>query len=44
MSVKTYRKKPNDDQIKSYEVFKIFGKYPILGDKKSKTKWSVFVK
>ena len=34
----------NDDQIKSYEVFKIFGQYPILGDKKSKTKWSVFVK
>lgn len=34
----------NDDQIKFSEVIKIFGKYPILGDKKSKTKWSVFLK
>lgn len=32
----------NDDQIKFSEVLKAFGQRPILGDKRSKTKWSVF--
>lgn len=34
----------NDDQIKFAEVLKVFGQRPILGDKRSKTKWSVFLK
>ncbi|KRL39893.1 methyltransferase [Liquorilactobacillus nagelii DSM 13675] len=34
----------NDDQIKFSEVLKVFGQRPILGDKRSKTKWSVFLK
>lgn len=34
----------NEDQIPFKEVLKIISKRPILGDKKSKTKWSVFIK
>lgn len=34
----------NEDQIPIKEVFKAFGKQPILGDMRSKTKWSVFIK
>lgn len=34
----------NEDQIKIREVFEAFGQQPILGDKRSKTKWSVFIK
>lgn len=34
----------NEDQIKIREVFEVFGQRPILGDKRSKTKWSVFIK
>lgn len=34
----------NDEQIKFSEVLKVFGQHPILGDKRSKTRWSVFLK
>lgn len=34
----------NEDQIPFKEVLKVIQKQPILGDKKSKTKWSVFIK
>ena len=34
----------NEDQIPVKEVFKAFGQQPILGDMRSKTKWSVFIK
>ncbi len=34
----------NEDQIPIKEVFKAFGKQPIVGDMRSKTKWSVFIK
>ena len=34
----------NEEQIKIKDVLEIFGKKPILGDKRSKTKWSVFIK
>ena len=34
----------NDEQIPVKEVFKAFGQQPILGDMRSKTKWSVFIK
>lgn len=34
----------NEDQIPIKEVFKAFDQQPILGDMKSKTKWSVFIK
>lgn len=34
----------NEDQIPFKEVLKVIPKQPILGDKKSKTKWSVFIK
>ncbi|WP_438768751.1 hypothetical protein ACSX1G_06300 [Limosilactobacillus reuteri] len=34
----------NEEQIPIKEVFKAFGQQPILGDMKSKTKWSVFIK
>lgn len=34
----------NEDQIPFKEVIKVIQKQPILGDKKSKTKWSVFIK
>lgn len=34
----------NEDQIPFKEVLKVIPKRPILGDKKSKTKWSVFIK
>lgn len=34
----------NEDQIPIKEVFKAFGQQPILGDMKSKTKWSVFIR
>lgn len=33
----------NEDQIPFKEVLKVIQKQPILGDKKSKTKWSVFI-
>lgn len=34
----------NEDQIPISKVFEAFGQQPILGDMKSKTKWSVFIK
>jgi 23S rRNA G2069 N7-methylase RlmK/C1962 C5-methylase RlmI len=34
----------NEEQIKTKEVFEVFGQQPILGDKRSKTRWSVFIK
>lgn len=34
----------NNDQIKFAEVIKVFGQRPILGDKRSKTRWSVFLR
>lgn len=34
----------NEDQIPIKKVFEAFGQQPILGDMKSKTKWSVFIK
>ena len=34
----------NEDQIPFKEVLKVIPKQPILGDKKSKTTWSVFIK
>lgn len=34
----------NEDQIPIKEIFKAFGKQPILGDMRSKTKWSIFIK
>ncbi|MCC4371899.1 class I SAM-dependent methyltransferase [Limosilactobacillus reuteri] len=34
----------NEDQIPVKEVFETFGQQPILGDMRSKTKWSVFIK
>ena len=34
----------NEEQIKTKDVFEAFGQQPILGDKRSKTKWSVFIK
>ena len=33
----------NEEQIKTKDVFEAFGQQPILGDKRSKTRWSVFV-
>jgi len=34
----------NEDQIPIKEAFRAFGQQPILGDMRSKTKWSVFIK
>ena len=34
----------NEDQIPIKKVFEAFDQQPILGDMKSKTKWSVFIK
>lgn len=34
----------NEEQISFKEVLKVIQKQPILGDKKSKTKWSIFIK
>ncbi len=34
----------NEDQIKFIDVIKVFGQRPILGGKRSKTRWSVFLK
>ncbi len=34
----------NEEQIKIKNVFEAFGQQPILGDKRSKTRWSVFIK
>lgn len=34
----------NEEQIKAKDVFEAFGQQPILGDKRSKTRWSVFIK
>lgn len=34
----------NEDQIPIKQVFEAFGQKPILGDMRSKTKWSIFVK
>lgn len=34
----------NEDQIPFKEVLKVIQKQPILGDKRSKTRWSVFIK
>ena len=34
----------NEEQIETKDVFEAFGQQPILGDKRSKTRWSVFIK
>ena len=34
----------NEDQIKFKDVIEAFDQRPILGDKRSKTRWSVFLK
>lgn len=34
----------NEDQIPFKEILKVIQKQPILGDKKSKTRWSIFLK
>lgn len=34
----------NEDQIKFRNVVKVFGQTPIFGDRRSKTRWSVFLK
>lgn len=34
----------NEDQIPVKKVFEAFGQQPILGDMRSKTKWSAFIK
>lgn len=34
----------NEDQIKFRDVIEAFNQRPILGDKRSKTRWSVFLK
>ncbi|WP_304653314.1 class I SAM-dependent methyltransferase [uncultured Ligilactobacillus sp.] len=34
----------NEDQIKFSDVIKVFGQKPILGDQRSKTRWSIFLK
>lgn len=34
----------NEEQIKTKDVFEVFGQQPILGDKRSKTRWSIFIK
>ena len=43
-STRTMIFKWNEDQIPISKVFEAFGQQPILGDMKSKTKWSVFIK
>lgn len=34
----------NEEQIKTIDVLKVFEKYPLFGDKRSKTRWMVFMK
>lgn len=34
----------NSDQIKFSKVMKVFNQQPIFGDRRSKTRWSVFIK
>ena len=34
----------NEEQIKTKEVLAVFGKDPLFGDKRSKTRWMVFMK
>lgn len=34
----------NEDQIPFKEILKVIQKQPILGDKRSKTRWSIFLK
>lgn len=34
----------SEEQIKTSEVLKVFGIQPLFGDKRSKTKWLVFMK
>lgn len=34
----------NEDQIKFRDVIKAFGRKPIFGDRRSKTRWCVFLK
>ena len=34
----------NEEQIKTSDVLKVFGKQPLFGDKRSKTRWMVFMK
>jgi 23S rRNA G2069 N7-methylase RlmK/C1962 C5-methylase RlmI len=34
----------NEDQIKLSEVLKVFGRKPLLGDQRGKTRWIVFMK
>lgn len=34
----------NDDQIQFSEVLRVFGKKPLLGDQRGKTRWVIFLK
>lgn len=34
----------NEEQIKTKEVLEVFEKWPLFGDKRSKTRWMVFMK
>jgi hypothetical protein len=34
----------NEDQIKLREVLNVLGKEPLIGDKRSKTHWLIFMK
>ena len=34
----------NEDQIKLSEVLKVFGTKPLLGDRRGKTRWVIFIK
>lgn len=34
----------NEDQIKLSEILKVFDRKPLLGDKRGKTRWLVFIK
>ena len=40
----TAKDRGHERRIEIKDVFKAFGQQPILGDMKSKTKWSVFIK
>ena len=43
-AVYTAKDRGHERRIEIKDVFKAFGQQPILGDMKSKTKWSVFIK
>lgn len=34
----------NENQIKLSDVLKVFGKKPLLGDRRGKTRWMIFIK